>query len=459
MLQYRQKTYNVQKGLVPMTRDMTTGSIPRHMLAYAVPLLFGNLFQQLYNTVDSLVVGRMDGKQALAAVGAAGPVMNILIFLIVGISMGASILMAEYFGAGDGKQLRAELATSVTAGLGFTLAISAAAVAGAEIFLRLTRIPPEILPQATAYLRIVATGLVFSFLYNILSAALRAVGDSRAPLGVLVLSSLLNILLDLLFVGGLGMGVRGAAYATVLSQAFSAGASLLYIRLASPPLRLGWADLRVSGPLLNRTIRFSSVSAAQQTVLYVGRILVQSAINPIGVDAVAAFNAGSIIDSYVLAPGDSLAASLTTFTAQNRGAGKHDRIPTGLKVSVAIGMSFCAVVAGLVFLFDQPLMRLFLRPEETAATQMGLGYLHLMALFYICTGVCNSFQGLFRGLGKLQVTLSATLVQIPIRVAITWLLVPPLGVTGAAAGVACGWLCMIAYELYAYRKHWKTTPQ
>lgn len=435
-----------------MTRDMTQGNITGHMLAYAVPLVFGNLFQQLYHTVDSVVVGQFNGKEALASIGAAGPIMNILIFLIVGISMGSSILMAEYFGAKDFAALKKEMATSLAAGLALTAVLTALALAGSGLFIRLTRTPQEIAPLAADYLRIVSAGLIFTFLYNILSAGLRAIGDSRAPLYVLMFTTLVNVTLDLLLVGGLGMGVYGAAIATVTAQAVSAFALLLYIFLKVRILWVPLRDLRIDGEFLKKTADFSSVSALQQTMLYLGRLLVQSGVNSLGVDAVAAFNAVSIVDSYVLAPGDSLASSMTTFAAQNKGAGTCDRISRGLKTMLCIAEIYVALVAVVVFSQSRPILGFFLKPQETAAIAFGLSYLLPMAWGYLLSGITNTFQGYFRGIGNLKITLWATLLQIPIRVALTYLLLGAFGVQAVAIGTTVGWICMAVFEVFCYRR-------
>ena len=332
-----------------MARNMTQGSITGHLLVYAVPLVFGNLFQQLYHTVDSVVVGQFNGKEALAAIGAAGPIMNILIFLIVGLSMGASIIMAEYFGAGDFPALKKEMATSIVSGLILTVIITVLAVAGSGLFIRLTQTPEEIAPLASDYLRIVTAGLIFTFFYNILSAGLRAIGDSKAPLYVLIITTVVNVVLDILLVGTFHMSVYGAAVATVIAQAVSSLLLFAYIAVRAKILWVPVRELRIDRDFLKKTIDFSSVSALQQTMLYLGRLLVQSGVNMLGVDAVAAFNAVSIVDSYVLAPGDSLASSMTTFAAQNKGAGTFGRISKGLKTMLCIAEIYVALVAVLVF--------------------------------------------------------------------------------------------------------------
>ena len=436
-----------------MARDMAKGNITGHLIAYAVPLVFGNLFQQLYHTVDSVVVGQFYGKEALAAVGAAGPIMNILTFLIVGLSLGASILMASYFGAKDYRNLKDEFATSVLSGLLLTIVLSGIALSGSSLFIRLTQTPEEISSLAASYLKIISAGLVFTFFYNIFSAALRAIGDSRAPLYVLILTTFVNVFLDVFLVGKCHLGVPGAAIATIISQAVSALALFLYIWLKVPLLRLGLRDLKLKTSMLKKTIDFSSISAVQQTVLYVGRLLVQSGVNALGVDAVAAFNAVSIIDSYVLAPGDSLAASITTFSAQNLGAKEYDRIPKGLRKMLMIAEVYIIITAAIVLLCRHPLLGIFLKSQETKALRQGMSYLVPMASFYFVSGLTNTFQGYYRGIGHLMITLFATLVQIPIRVIISYSLFGHLGIQAVAVGTTVGWCCMTGFELLMYRKY------
>lgn len=442
-----------------MARDMTQGSIPKHMLSYAVPLVFSNLFQQLYQTVDSIIVGQHNGKEALASIGAAGPIMNILIFLIVGLSLGASILMAEYFGAKDYKSLKEEMATSLVSGLILTVVLSVLAYLGSGLFIRVTRTPLEISFMATEYLKIISLGLIFTFFYNILSAGLRAIGDSKAPLYVLFFTTIVHIVLALYFVRTLEMGVYGAAYATVASQALSAIILYLYIYLKVPYLHLELSELRINKGLLKKTIDFSSISAIQQTMLYMGRLLVQSGINTLGVDAVAAFNAVSIIDSYVLAPGDSLAASLTTFAAQNRGGKQYQRIPKGLKTMIIMSLTYTLTIAVIVLSAGRSLLGIFLKPEEINAIHMGMLYIVPMACCYFLTGFTNTFQGFFRGIGNLRVTLIATIIQIPIRVVLTYSLIGQFGIQAVVIGTAVGWMFMSVYELYAYWKCGRFTPE
>lgn len=440
-----------------MTRDMTSGNITKHLLTYAVPLMFANLLQQFYQTVDSIVVGQFNGKDALASIGAAGPIMNILIFLFVGLSLGASILMAEYFGAKDYEALKTEMGTSLVSGLILTVVLSVLAFFASSFFIKVTNTPAEIAPMATQYLRVISLGLIFTFFYNILSAGLRAIGDSRAPLYVLCFTTVIHVILALYFVGKLGMGVRGAAYATIISQAVSALILFIYINTQVPYLRLTPAELHINLDFLKKTVNFSSISALQQTVLYIGRLLVQSGINMLGVDAVAAFNAGSIIDSYVLAPGDSLAASLTTFTAQNRGGKQHSRIPKGLKTVIISAEVYTVCITILVLLGKNLLLGIFLKPDEVAALHFGTLYVVPMSCFYFLSGLTYCIQGYFRGIGKLKITLVATVIQIPIRVIFTYSLLGRFGIQSVVVGTAVGWFCMCIYGYIMYQKFGRLT--
>ncbi|HBN79961.1 MAG TPA: MATE family efflux transporter [Ruminococcaceae bacterium] len=436
-------------------RDMTEGSVTKRMLVFSVPFLFGNVLQQLYNTAAAVIVGQFAGKRALAAVGAASPIMNILTFLMVGITLGTSVLISEFFGAGDREKVREEQSTALLAGLIFTVVLSAAAIFLIRPMLFLIQTPNEIVPEAESYLRIIIAGLVFSFFYNLLSSSLRAIGNAMMPLLFLFLSCALNIGMSMVLVGNFQMGVKGAAYSTVISQAVSVLLCVGYIFRRVPVFRFRLRGLKINTELLKRTVNYSSVSAVQQTFLYVGVLILQGAVNPLGVDAIAAYSAVTKIDGFILAPTDSLALALTIFTSLNRGAGKTARVRAGLKNSMAIGAAFCLPVAFAVYFLAGTLMSFFLKPWETKALAIGAGYLKAMALFYLFPAVTNSFQGFFRGLGRMDITLGATVIQIPVRVILAYLLVGRFGMSVIAYCIAVGWLCMTVYEAMQYRHYFR----
>ncbi|HIV86823.1 MAG TPA: MATE family efflux transporter [Candidatus Pygmaiobacter gallistercoris] len=432
--------------------DMTTGKVRSQILRFALPLLIGNIFQQLYNTVDSIVVGRFVGKQALAALGVASPVMNIVLFTVIGLCTGASIYMATLWGEGDMEKCRREFSTCILAGLVFTAAVSLAAIFCIRQILNLLRTPAELIGQATAYLQVIFGGLVFSYLYNIYTAALRAAGDSASPLYFLVISSVINILLDLLFVPVFHWGAVGAAAATVLAQAVSALLCYLYTAKQFPQLHLRRSDLVLDSRLLRTTIGYSQSAALQQTCFFIGKLLLQGAINPLGTDTIAAFNAVSRIEGFVLAPGNSIATAITTFIAQNKGARKPDRIFEGFGHGCKMAWGYDILMVIFMYLFASPMTALFVDAGETAVVAEGVRYLHAMCPFYLLPAMGDVMQGFFRGIGKLNVSLFGTIFQISIRVTLTYLLAGSLGLVSVSIATGTGWCLFLLALAFLYRR-------
>ncbi|MEE0137511.1 MATE family efflux transporter [Fusobacterium ulcerans] len=434
-------------------KKMTEGNVTKNIFFFTIPIFLGNIFQQMYNTADAVIVGRFSGKEALAAVGTAGPIMNILIFFVVGFSLGSAILMAEFYGAEDIEKLKKEIATTIKAGAVFIFLLSAVALFSVKYILILMNTPIEIMEMAEGYLRIIIIGLIFSFLYNILSAEMRAVGDSKTPLGILVIAVVLNIGLDIYFIKNLGMGVKGAAYATVISQIVAVVISLLNIYFRMPVLRLTLKEFVIDLTLLKKTMSYSLSYAVQQTIIFTGAVFVQGAVNPLGIDSIAAFNSGSRIDGFILTPGDSMGAALTTFISQNRGAGKDERIFKGFKSALTMSLLYCVATAILIFIFSDSIMKIFIESSETEAIFLGRTYLKTIAFFYILTALCNTLQGFFRGFGRMDVTLIATFIQIPIRVVLSYMLTKYMGISGVAVGMGIGWIFMASYEGYLYMRY------
>ena len=431
---------------------MTTGKVRSQILRFALPLLIGNIFQQLYNTVDSIVVGRFVGKQALAALGVASPVMNIVLFTVIGLCTGASIYMATLWGEGDMEKCRREFSTCILAGLVFTAAVSLAAIFCIRPILNLLRTPAELIGQATAYLQVIFGGLVFSYLYNIYTAALRAAGDSASPLYFLVISSVINILLDLLFVPVFHWGAVGAAAATVLAQAISALLCYLYTAKQFPQLHLRRSDLVLDSRLLRTTIGYSQSAALQQTCFFIGKLLLQGAINPLGTDTIAAFNAVSRIEGFVLAPGNSIATAITTFIAQNKGARKPGRIFEGFGHGCKMAWGYDILMVIFMYLFASPMTALFVDAGETAVVAEGVRYLHAMCPFYLLPAMGDVMQGFFRGIGKLNVSLFGTIFQISIRVTLTYLLAGSLGLVSVSIATGTGWCLFLLALAFLYRR-------
>lgn len=435
-----------------MKIDMTQGDISKHLAKFTLPLILGNIFQLTYNAVDSIIVGRFAGDAAQAAIGTANPIMNIAVFLMVGICTGTSVLMSEYFGAKDYEKLRKEIGTSMLVGILFSLGLSIICWVLAKQFLRWINTPYEILYMATSYLRIVFAGLVFTFLYNIYSATMRSVGDAKTPIYFVAFSAVLNIVLDIILVVYYGMGVHGAAIGTFLSQMISAILCSIYVYFNMPMISIHWKDLKVDRKLLKDTINYSWATGMQKITLNVGKVLVQAFVNRLGVAGIAAFNAVSRVDDFVFQPQQSIGSAITTFIAQNRGAKQYKRIQKSFKIGMLMECLYWMIIGTLVWVFAPKIMILFVGDSTTEVARLGIIYLRTMAFIYILPAITNGLQGYMRGLGKMKVCLASTFVQIVGRVSAAAILIPIFQVPGIAYSCLLGWLCMLAFEIPFYFK-------
>lgn len=426
---------------------MTEGSIPRHIISYSIPLILGNLFQLTYNAVDSIIVGRFIGKDALAAVGTASPVMNIIILGISGICIGTSVIMSEFFGAEDYDHLKKEMATTSIFGLYFSILVVILGVIFSSALLKALQVPEEILGITSLYLRIIFLGAPFTFFYNALSAALKSVGDSKTPLTFLMFSSVLNGVLDIIFIGYFGLGIICSAVTTVIAEATSAILCITYVYRKIPLLQLGFHEFAMDRRLLKQTIRYGSITALQQACQPVGKLLIQGAVNTMGIDAMASFNAVNRIDDYACLPEQSISHGITTFTAQNRGAGKHERILQGFRVGLTLEFCYWILICAVTWIFKRPFMQLFVTEADQQVVALGCSYLSLMAVFYIFPGFTNGFQGFFRGMGNMSITLLGTFIQTSLRVIFVYILVPRVGMNGVAIACAIGWSVMLLVEV------------
>lgn len=433
-------------------RKMTQGSIARHLIAYALPLILGNLFQLTYNAVDSIVIGKFAGENALAAVSAANPVMTIVILGVSGVSIGASVLMSRFYGAGDEDALRREVATTIVFGAIASLVVFAVGWPLSGPVLRLMNVPDEILEMAARYLQVIFVGFLFTFQYNILAAALRSVGDSRTPVVYLALASVMNAGLDVLLVAGLRWGVIGAGVATVAAEGISALLCARHIYRKIPLLHLGLRELKIDRRLLGETVSSGAITALQQACQPIGKALIQSVMNAQGVGVIAAFNAVSRVDDFACIPEQSISSGMMTCIAQNRGAGEHARVGETLRRGMMIEAAYGVLICAAVLLVKEPVMRLFAAQDSMQMVSMGVDYLTLMAFFYILPGITNGIQGYFRGMGEMKTTLVATFVQISIRALVVAVLVPRVGLNGAAWACAIGWSAMLCYTFARYRK-------
>lgn len=436
-------------------KDMTKGNIPSGLIRFSIPLILGNLFQLTYNAVDSVIVGRFAGESALAAVGTANPVMTIVILGITGICIGASVLMSEFFGAGNVEKLKQEVATTLLFGCCFSLAVVLLGLAASGSIMRMLHVPHEILGDATLYLRLIFLGMPFTFFYNAVASALRSVGDSKTPVRFLAMASVLNGFLDLVFVAGFQMGVAGAALATDIAEAVSAILCVGYIYRKVPFLKLEPKDIRMDRGLLMLTLKHGAVTALQQSCQPIGKLMIQGVINSLGVSTIAAFNAVTRVDDFAFTPEQSISSAMMTFVAQNRGAGNRERVKKGFRTGLFIEAGYWMIICMVILLIKEPVMKLFVSEGEPALVSIGVEYLRLMAFFYVLPAFTNGIQGFFRGMGNMSITLVSTLIQISVRVVFVCLLVPAAGLKGVAFACLAGWSCMLLYEVPYYFRYKK----
>lgn len=433
-----------------MVTDMTEGNILRHLVSYSIPLILGNLFQLTYNAVDSIIVGRFIGKEALAAVGTTSPVMNIIILGISGICIGASVLMSNFFGAKQEQMVKKELATTAVFGVYFSLVIVALGILVTKPLLRALYVPEEILGIASTYLRIIFLGAPFTFFYNAVSSALKSVGDSKTPLKFLAFCSVLNGVLDVIFIGIFHFGIICSATTTVIAEALSAILCIIYVYRKIPLLQLQPSEFRIDRELLKQTLQYGSVTALQQSCQPIGKLLIQGAVNPMGVDVIAAFNAVNRVDSYAFTPEQSIANGITTFVAQNAGAKKEERIGKGFRTGLKLEFCYWILICSVTLFFREPIMKLFVTGNNMEIVALGSGYLGIMAFFYIFPGFTNGMQGYFRGRKCMKMTLLGTFIQTSLRVIFVYLLTPVMGLKGVAFACAIGWSVMLLVEVPYY---------
>ena len=440
-----------------MTTDMTRGRIIPQITQFTIPLVLGNLFQLTYNAADSVIVGKFVGDDALAAVGTAGPIMNMVILFISGMCMGAGILMSTHYGAKDYKLLERQISTSMLGGLAFSAVVALLLILFAHPLLQLLQVPADIIGSAKGYLRIIFLGLIFTFVYNFFSNTLRALGDSKVPLYFLIISALFNVVGDLFFVVVLGWGVPGSALATVLSEMMCCLFCLVYIKKKVPLLCLGKKWRVFDGSILWKTFNYGITSALQQMCVQLGKICVQTVVNVQGVAFIAAFTAINRVDDFAMTPQQNIAHAATTFMAQNRGAGKIRRMKQGFLSSILLQVIYTAAVAVLVFFGARPIMQLFVSDGSEEVIGLGMSYLQLIAFMYLMPAATNTIQGFFRGLGDLKVTLISTILNMSARFLAAWLMVHVMhgGFDRLAWANFFGWVAMLAFQIPMILVRWR----
>lgn len=421
-------------------QDMLTGSPGKSLFYFAFPIILGNLFQQFYNMVDSIIVGRFVGEQALAAVGASAALTTVFIMIAGGAGMGAGVITSQYLGAKQYSNMKTSVNTAVFTLLGASLLLSIFGLIMNRKILLALGTPENILPDALLYLQIYFLGLPFLFLYNILSSMFNALGDSKTPLRLLMFSSLLNIGLDLLFVYSFKAGVGGVAVATVFAQGTSALGGLFLLRNRLKAFSAVGKVYKYKMSMLAVMLKIAIPSTLQQSIVSIGMLLVQSVVNGFGSSVLAGYSAAIRVDNLCLVPMIGIGSALSTFTAQNLGAGQSERIKKGCRSALAMAAFFALLLFLLVTVLYRPMLSLFLSgPVSSLAYQTSISYLGFIRFFYLLIGLKIAADGVLRGAGDVLAFTLANLVNLGIRVSASHLLAPIIGVQAIWYAIPLGW--------------------
>ena len=418
---------------------------------------FGNLFQQFYNMADSIIVGQLVGESALAAVGASYSFTTVFIMIAIGGGIGASVLTSQYLGAGKHKEMKSSVYTFLITFAVFSILLALIGFWINPTVLKLLKTPPNIMDDAVLYLQIYFVGMPFLFMYNILSANFNALGKSKIPLYLLIFSSILNIIMDLWMVGGLGLGVKGAAIATVIAQGIAAVISfLILMRLLGTYKIEGRVD-KFRSDMFVTGVKIAIPSIVQQSIVSIGMLLTQSAVNQFGSSALAGYSAGTRLESICVVPMIATGNAMSTFTAQNLGAGKPERVRKGYRAAYGIIISFGVALILISQLFYKPIVSAFVdEGSSQVAFQTGTDYFRFIGLFFSFLGFKAITDGILRGAGDIKVYMFANLVNLSIRVAVAQLCSPIWGIELIWYAVPMGWAVNYFISYLWYRTgNWK----
>lgn len=438
-----------------MMTDMTTGSPVKLLLRFSIPMLIGNIFQQFYNMVDAIIVGRFVGVDALAAVGATGGMSFLVLGFVMGLATGFCVIVAQRFGAGDADGLRKSVAMSLLLGILFSVCLTALSLVAARPMLRAMRTPENIFEGSASYITVIFLGLGASLFYNLFSGLLRAVGDSKTPLYFLGISSVLNVGLDLLFVVTFSMGVAGAAWATILAQSVSAVLCLLYMLKKFPALRTKRTDWKPDGHMMHQLSRMGVPTALSSSVTAIGCMILQVTINGFGSTIVAAYTAATKADQLATQPMFTFGMATATYTAQNAGARRMDRVRSGVQKALLVTLIASAAGAVLIWVFGRQLTTWFVDPSELEIIAAARLYLNVEAFFFPALGVLFVYRCALQGLGNATMPMLSGVVELTMRLLAASLLSLWLGYLGVCFASPVAWVGAAVMLLAAYRAQYR----
>ena len=437
-------------------QDLTTGKEGKLIFQFAAPMLLGNIFQQMFSVIDAVVVGNFIGKEALAAVGASFPIIFMLVSLIIGLVMGTTVVIAQYFGAKDFVKVKRAIDTmyiySAIAGI-------IATVAGlllAEPMLRLLGLPQEIMPQAVLYLRIYFSGIIIFFGYNGTSAVLRGLGDSKTPLYFLIIATVANIILVLLFVAVFKWGIAGAACATLLANTIAFGLAIYWLNKTHKLIRIAIKGLHFDREIFRQSIRIGLPTGIQQTFVALGGLALMGIVNTFGTNVIAGFSVANRIDALATIPAMSFSQALSTFVGQNIGANKLDRIRTGLRSTIKMSGAITIATTIIIVIWGHIIMSLF--TKDSQVIRIGDQYLTIVSIFYILFTMMFIYTGIMRGAGDTLIPMFFSLISLwLIRIPLAYFLSKRIGSEGIWWAIPAGWFIGLSLAFLYYKTgRWKT---
>lgn len=438
--------------------DFTKGSITKQIISFSIPMLIGNVFQQLYSMVDAMVVGRYVGSNALAAVGVAMSILQFLVSVLIGLTTGASVLISQYYGARKYDKMKRMVSTSVVFLGVFSVVVAVAGILFSPHLLRWLDATPEIMDDAVLYLRFLMGGMLFPVFYNMYTAYLRALGDSRSPLLILILCTIINTVLDLVFVMQFHMGVLGAAVATLIAQAVSAVLCYLYTLHKVPLLHV--TSLTFDPKLFTEILKYGTPAAIQLSVVSLANLTITKLINSFGAAVMAGITAATKIDQLAIMPVSNVSMALSTFVAQNMGAGQEDRARKGLRFAIVMMVVLAIFISVVLISLGPWLISMFLNQKDNNAgiiAEVGLNYLNIMVIFYFLFAFLFAFNGFFRGVGDSVMAMVFPVVSLFVRAVLAHLLIlfAGMGPEALAWSIPVGWaLSSLAAWIYYYKRLW-----
>ena len=441
--------------------NLTEGSIFQKLIRFSMPMIAGNLLQQVYNLVDTLIVGKCIGADALASVGSAYTLMIFITSILIGLCMGSGAFFSVDYGANDESRLREDVRLSFWFILAVSGMIYLVIYPGMGMILNLLQTPPELMALTREYVSVVFVGILFVFLYNFFSYLLRAMGNSMVPLIFLAISAVMNIVLDIWFVMGFNIGVKGAAWATVIAQAAAGLGIAVYAIGKLPILQTGKAKEPWNLRRLREIIANDVATCIQQSVMNFGILMIQGLVNSFGASVMASFAAAVKIDTIAYMPAQEFGNAYSLFVSQNHGAKKPERIRKGTYISFLASSGFCLLISVFIFIFADALMGLFIDVSETAIIIEGARYLRIEGAMYVGIGILFLWYGYFRGIGKPQISLVLTIISLGTRVALSYALAPhtALSVVAIWYSIPIGWVLADVSGLLFYRRTAKLERQ